>query len=114
MNNYAVRFVVGKTYKLAANPSLPQSLTGTMTIRAEITPLDRWGQRVVLADFSIDSDPFKGEHIAKRTFIEEGYADGGTEHGGRLIPCEIASLSGIYPYFAKAYALDEIAPKKAA
>ena len=108
MNNYAVRFVVGKTYRLTASPSLPQSLSGTMTVRAEITPLDRWGQRIVLADFDIGSGPLKGRHLAKRAFVEEGFADGGREHGGRLVPCEIANLSGIYPYFAKAYALDEI------
>lgn len=109
MNPYTIRFVVGKTYNLAKMPSLPQSLVGTMTVRAEITPLDRWGNRVILADFNILTVcPLKGEHIAKRTFVEEGYAEGGMENGGRLIPCEIANLSDIYPYFAKAYAIDEI------
>lgn len=105
MNNYAVRFVVGKTYRLKTDPSLPQSLPGIMTVKAEITPLDRWGQRVILADFHISSKPLEGDHFAKRAFVEEGFADGGTSN--RLIPCEIANLQGIYPFFAKAYAIDE-------
>ena len=86
-----------------------------MTVRSEIKPTDQWGNRIILADFMLTyPDGRIGTKLSARCFVEEGYATLKDSYGERQIPVEIAALQGIYPNFAKAYAVDEIPAKKVA
>ncbi|MBO6031718.1 MAG: hypothetical protein J6Q22_09615 [Prevotella sp.] len=86
-----------------------------MTVRSEIKPTDQWGDRIILADFTlIYPDGRTEDRKAARCFVEEGYATFKDAYGERQIPVEIAALQGIYPNFAKAYAMDEVPTKKVA
>ena len=107
------RFKVGGTYRLHSSPDFPRMLNGTMTVRSQIKPTDSWGNRILLADFTlVYPDGRVGTKLSARCFVEEGYAPLKDSYGERQIPVEIAALQGIYPNFAKAYAVDEIpAPK---
>jgi hypothetical protein len=90
-------------------------LGGTMTIRSEIKPTDQWGNRIVLADCMLRyPDGRIGTKLAARCFVEEGYSTFKDAYGERQIQVEIATLQGIYPNFAKAYAIDEVAAAKVA
>lgn len=106
------RFHEGCTYRLCSSPDFSNHLAGKVTIRTELKPLDQWGNRIVLADVTLDP-PLKrdGETIhtltGARCFIEEGYTTFRDSFGERRIPVEIAAIQGLYPYFGKAFALDE-------
>ena len=114
-NPYIMRFRIGATYRLRSSPDFPRSLGGTMTVRSEIKPTDQWGNRIILADFSLiyPDGRMETRHSA-RCFVEEGYASFKDAYVERQIPVEIAALQGIYPNFAKAHAVDEIAATKVA
>lgn len=101
------RFAVGKTYRLHTSPKNPKLLGGTITIRAELYPRDKWGNRILLVDAHIDNATEDGGHtdlLGCRCFVEEGYAEIVGVYGTRTIPVEIATVQGTYPSFAKAYA----------
>ena len=110
-----MRFRIGAAYRLRTSTEFPRLLDGTMSVRSEIKPTDHWGNRVILADFRLH---FPDDHwetrLAARCFVEEGYSTFKDSYCERQIPVEIAALQGIYPFFAKAYALDEIAVEKVA
>lgn len=114
-NPFIMRFRFGASYRLRTSSDFPRLLDGTMTVRSEIKPTDQWGNRVILADFRLR---FPDDHwetrLAARCFVEEGYSTFKDSYGERQIHVEIAALQGIYPFFAKAYALDEIAAEKVA
>lgn len=112
MNNPQIhRFATGRAYRLYTSPSSHLYRSGTMVVRKEIKPRDQWGNRIILADFHLDKsseDDFAGgAYFGARCFVEEGTIPfGGTfANMGRKV--EIAAMQGIYPYFAKAYAIDE-------
>lgn len=107
-NPFMTRFIVGKTYKLRTSASLPKMLAGTMTVKAEIRPSDVWGNRVLLCDVTLDNPPNGMPSVfhSGRCFVEEGYTEIENSYGSRTVAVEIAALQGIYPYFAKAYAID--------
>lgn len=110
-----MRFRIGAAYRLRTSTDFPRLLDGTMTVRSEIKPTDQWGNRVILADFSLRFPDGRLEtRLAARCFVEEGYSAFKDSYGERQIHVEIAALQGIYPFFAKAYALDEIAAEKVA
>ena len=115
INPFIMRFRIGAAYRLRTSPEFPRLLDGTMSVRSEIKPTDQWGNRVILADFRLH---FPDDHwetrLAARCFVEEGYSTFKDSYCERQIPVEIAALQGIYPFFAKAYALDEIAAEKVA
>ena len=108
------RFEIGHTYRLRTSPELPRTLGGTMTVTAELKPTDNWGNRILLADFYLtdsNGSPVKnGTRLGARAFVEEGYSKITDSHSGGMAttPSEIAALQGCYPYFAKAYAIDEL------
>lgn len=110
-----MRFRIGAAYRLRTSTEFPRLLDGTMSVRSEIKPTDQWGNRVILADFRLH---FPDDHwetrLAARCFVEEGYSTFKDSYCERQISVEIAALQGIYPFFAKAYALDEIAVEKVA
>lgn len=123
-NPYIVRFQVGKTYRLHTSPDFDRLRGGTLVVKAELKPSDRWGNRILLVDAFLDpktdgtgnpvripigSAYFETElHLGSRCFVEEGYATRTDSFGSRTIPAEVATLQGIYPDFAKAYAIDEV------
>ena len=114
-NPFMVRFQIGATYRLRTSPDLPMMLGGKMTVRSEIKPTDQWGNRIILADFMLTyPDGRIGTILAARCFVEEGYVSLKDAYGERQIPVEIAALQGIYPNFAKAYAIDGVAAAKVA
>ena len=114
-NPFLIRFRQGATYLLRSSPDFPRMLGGTMTVRSQIKPTDQWGNRIILADFMLKyPDGRIGTKLAARCFVEEGYATFKDAYGERQIPVEIAALQGIYPNFAKAYAIDELAAEKVA
>lgn len=114
-NPFILRFRIGATYRLRSSPDFPRMLGGTMTPRSVIKPTDQWGNRIILADFALTyPDGHTETRLAARCFVEEGYASFKDAYGERQIPVEIAALQGIYPNFAKAYAVDEIAATKVA
>lgn len=114
-NPFIIRFRNGATYRLRSSPDFPRLLGGTMTVRSEIKPTDQWGNRIILADFMLTyPDGRIGTKLSARCFVEEGYATFTDSYGERKIPVEIAALQGIYPNFAKAYAIDEVAAEKVA
>lgn len=114
-NPFIMRFRNGATYRLRSSPDFPRLLGGTMTVRSEIKPTDQWGNRIILADFMLTyPDGRIGTKLSARCFVEEGYATFTDSYGERKIPVEIAALQGIYPNFAKAYAIDEVAADKVA
>lgn len=114
-NPFIMRFRNGATYRLRSSPDFPRLLGGTMTVRSEIKPTDQWGNRIILADFMLTyPDGRIGTKLSARCFVEEGYATFTDSYGERKIPVEIAALQGIYPNFAKAYAIDEVAAEKVA
>ena len=114
-NPFIMRFRNGATYRLRSSPDFPRLLGGTMTVRSEIKPTDQWGNRIILADFMLHyPDGRIGTKLAARCFVEEGYDTFKDAYGERQIPVEIAALQGIYPNFAKAYAMDEVAAQKVA
>ena len=109
-NPFIMRFRIGATYRLHSSPDFPKMLCGFMTVRSEIKPTDQWGNRIVLADFILTyPDGHSETRQSARCFVEEGYSSFRDSYGERQLPVEIANLQGIYPFFAKAYALDEIA-----
>ena len=97
-------FAVGRTYRLHSNA--PSMLGGTMKVRTEIRPADVWGNRILIADFWIDGE--ESPRLSQRVFVETGYAEMKDSYGSRLVETEIASLQGIYPLMAKAYAVDVV------
>ena len=114
-NPFIMRFRNGATYRLRSSPDFPRLLGGTMTVRSEIKPTDQWGNRIILADFMLTyPDGRIGTKLSARCFVEEGYATFTDSYGERKIPVEIAALQGIYPNFAKAYAIDGVAAEKVA
>ena len=114
-NQFIMRFRNGATYRLRSSPDFPRLLGGSMTVRSEIKPTDQWGNRIILADFRLlFPDGHWENRLAARCFVEEGYASFKDAYGERQLPVEIAALQGIYPHFAKAYAIDEVAAEKVA
>lgn len=114
-NPLIMRFRNGATYQLRSSPDFPRLLGGTMTVRSEIKPTDQWGNRIILADFTLFYPDGRTENrYASRCFVEEGYSTFKDSYGERQIPVEIAALQGIYPHFAKAYAIDETSAQKVA
>lgn len=106
-NASTVRFVVGRSYRLHTSPIMPNLAGGRMTVIAELAPRDRWGNRTLLVDAQLIPANGRGtrtERLGVSCFVEEGYADVVGSYGGRTIPVEIATLQGIYPLCAKAYA----------
>lgn len=97
-----IRFAVGKTYRLHSSPDLPNFLGGTIRVIAELSPRDQWGNRILLVDAHFDSN--RSDLLGCRCFVEEGYTECVGVYGSRTIPVEIATVQGIYPAFAKAYA----------
>lgn len=112
MNPYTIRFAVGKTYRLHTSPDFNRLRGGYLVVKAELKPTDQWGNRILLVDAYLDpKGGNKTSHeplLGSRCFVEEGYATHTDSFGSRTIPSEIATLQGIYPDFAKAYAVDEI------
>lgn len=114
-NPFIMRFRNGATYRLRSSPDFPKMLGGTMTVRSEIKPTDQWGNRIFLADFELCyPDGHWESRRAARCFVEEGYATFTDSYGERKIPVEIANLQGMYPYYGKAYAIDEMAATEVA
>lgn len=106
-----IRFAVGKTYRLHTSPTLSGYRSGTITIRVELTPLNQWGSRMMLVDAvlkPVDGKVGKETHLGIRCYVEEGFAELKDSYGIRTIPVEIATLQGIYPNKAKAYANAEV------
>ena len=109
-NPFIMRFRNGATYRLRSSPDFPRLLGGTMTVRSEIKPTDRWGNRIILADFRlVYPDGHTENRMAARCFVEEGCASVVDSYGERVVDTEIAQLQGIYPNYAKAYAIDGVA-----
>lgn len=114
-NPFIIRFRKGSTYRLRSSPEFPRLLGGQMTVRSEIKPTDQWGNRIILADFTLSfPDGHTETRQSARCFVEEGYSTLKDAYGERTIPVEVSALQGIYPNFAKAYAIDEIAAEKVA
>lgn len=112
-NPLTVRFKVGTSYLLRSSPDIPQMLGGFLTVRSEIKPTDLWGNRIVLADCSLlYPDGHTETRLSARCFIEEGFAIVRDSYGERTVPAEIANVQGVYPNFAKAYAVDGVAVHK--
>lgn len=112
-NPLTLRFRIGATYRLRSSPDFPRLLNGTMTVRSQIKPTDQWGNRIILADFMLKyPDGRIGTKLSARCFVEEGYSELADSYGARQVPTEIANLQGIYPLYAKAYAVDEIPAEK--
>lgn len=110
-NPFITRFTVGKTYRLHTSPTLSGYRSGTVTIRAELTPLNQWGSRMMLVDAvlnPVDGKGGKETRLGTRCYVEEGFAELKDSYGTRTIPVEIATLQGIYPDKAKAYANAEV------
>lgn len=106
-----VRFAVGKTYRLHTSPDFPRCRDGSIIVRAELTPRNLWGNRILLVDaYLAPKDGVGGleTHLGARCFVEEGYAELCGPYGSRTIPVEIATLQGVYPDFAKSYANAEV------
>ncbi len=107
-----IRFAVGKTYRLHASPDYLGYRNGTIIVMSELAPRDQWGDRVLLVDAFLEPKDRLGGKVERRLcvrcFVEEGYAVRTDEYGSRTIPTEVATLQGIYPDYAKAYALDEV------
>lgn len=106
-----IRFAVGKTYRLHSSPGLPNFLGGTMKVIAELSPRNQWGSRSLLADVSFA--PTTGckrnkSRLGVQCFVEEGFAEVRNSRGSRMMPVEIATLTGLYPDKAKAYANAEL------
>ena len=112
-----VRFAVGKSYRFHTSPDFGRLRSGTMTVKAELKPTDQWGNRILLVDAFLDpkggGEGFVEQYLGARCFVEEGYATRTDSFGSRTIPAEVATLQGIYPDFAKAYALDEVGATEA-
>ena len=112
-NPFTVRFQVGKSYALHTSPDFDRLRSGRLVVKAELKPTDQWGNRILLVDAYLC--PKEGGkdatelHLGSRCFVEEGYATRTDSYGSRTIPAEVATLQGIYPDFAKAYAIDELA-----
>lgn len=104
MDGFGQTFSVGNTYRLKTSPSVQTMLGGTMKVVAEVRAADTWGNRILLADFWIDGEP--SPRLGQRVFVEMGYAERTDSYGSRMVATEIASLQGIYPLMAKAYAID--------
>ena len=114
-NPFIIRFRTGAAYRLHTSPTFSKMLGGFMVVRSEIKPTDQWGNRIFLADFELCyPDGHWESRRAARCFVEEGVSTFKNSYGERTIPVEIANLQGIYPYFAKAYAIDEIAAAEVA
>lgn len=123
-NPYTVRFQVGKTYQLHTSPDFDRLRGGTLVVKAELKPADQWGNRILLVDaflapktdgtgnpvqIPVGSGFFETElHLGSRCFVEEEYVMRSDSFGFCAIPSEVATLQGIYPDFAKAYAIDEV------
>ena len=109
-NTFITRFQVGRTYRLHTSQDFPKLLGGLMTVRSVIKPTDRWGNRIILADFRLVYPDGQTENrMAARCFVEEGNASVVDSYGERVVDTEIAQLQGIYPNYAKAYAIDGVA-----
>lgn len=108
-NPFIQRFAVGRTYAIPSSPDNAMGLAGRMTVRAELMPVNQWGNRILLCDVTLDNPPPEvvARHLGARCFVEEGYAAVEDSYGKRTVETEIAALQGIYPYFAKAYATEE-------
>ena len=111
-NPMTIRFQIGHTYRLRTAPDFPRYYGGSMTVTTEIKPTDKWGNRIILADFSL-TDNFgnpipDGIRLGARCFVEEGIMELNDPYGVRPLPVEIAALQGCYPMFGKVYAVDEV------
>lgn len=111
-NPPVTRFQIGQSYRLATSKGFPRLLGGTLRILSEIKPADTWGSRILLADIALDTahapEIRNRDYHAARLYVEEGYATLTDSHGEHAIPAEVATVQGVYPYFAKAYAVDGI------
>ena len=110
-NPYTLRFQVGKSYRLHTSPDFNRLRGGCLTVIAELSPRDQWGNRILLVDAHLDHTKVDGgttDLLGCRCFVEEGYAESVGVYGSRTIPVEIATLQGTYPSFAKAYANADI------
>lgn len=115
INNIVTRFRTGAAYRLRTSSDFPKMLGGSMLVRSEIKPTDQWGNRIFLADFELCYPDGRWEtRRAARCFVEEGVSTFKDSYGEHTVPVEIANLQGVYPYFAKAYAIDEIAAAEVA
>lgn len=108
---FTIRFQVGKTYRLHTSQDFDRLRGGTIVVKAELKPKDLWGNRILLVDAYLN--PRKGgekeERLGSRCYVEEGYASIKDSYGYRTVNAEVATLQGVYPDFAKAYAVDEVA-----
>ena len=111
MNLYPVitRFRQGHTYRLKTDKDFPRMIGGMLTVRNEIKPVDTWGNRILLADVLLTyPDGHTENRIAARVFVEEGVSSFVDSYGEHTTPTEIAAVQGLYPLFAKSYAIDEL------
>ena len=119
-NPYTIRFQIGKSYRLHTSPDFNRLRGGHIVVRAELKPTDQWGTRILLVDAYLDPKDGKTGatelHLGSRCFVEDCHATLTDSFGSHTKPAEVATLQGVYPDFAKAYSVDEIAttPTKAA
>lgn len=113
------RFKIGRTYRLRNAPEYPKYIGGTMTVRAELKPIDQWGNRIILCDCQFNPPVERDGAVITamngiRVFVEEGVTEFTDSFGVRRVPVEIAALQGVYPRFGKTYAIDECSATAAA
>ena len=116
-NSCTIRFKTGRTYAFRSSPDLPRFRGGEFTVLSELKPTDQWGNRILLVDVRLlPADGSNGTAEIRngaRCFVEEGFATFVDSFGSRTVPTEIATLQGIYPDYAKGYAIDGIAARPA-
>ena len=107
---FTIRFQVGKTYRLHTSQDFDRLRGGTIVVKAELKPKDLWGNRILLVDAYLDAREGgeREERLGSRCYVEEGYASIKDAYGYRTVNAEVATLQGVYPDFAKAYAVDEV------
>lgn len=98
----AFRFEEGKTYRLTKwNKG---DFEGTVVIRRELRPADRFGNRILVCDFMTDHGIYLGATVyAEPAFVS---GNGPLKRAGRQ--SEFLRLTGVSPFSAKAYALNEV------
>ena len=109
-NPFITRFTTGRTYRLHTSPALKNFRGGTIYVMAELHYRDLWGNRVLLVDAHLDpvGDYPATNILGARCFVEEGYAEIVGAYGARTVPVEVATVQGVYPFTAKAYANAEV------
>ena len=103
----AFRFEVGKEYRLTKWKA--DDFDGTVVVRREIRPSDRFENRILVCDFVTDHGTYLGETV----YVEPAFVQGNEplKRAGRQ--SEFMRLTGVSPFDAKAYALNEVAKEVA-